>query len=148
MTPGESGTSVHPRLGGDPILPEPVVTLGTAPRSPVPRVPPGHGLVRLSGGRSRCEGRVELEQGGVWGTVCDDGWDVADGDVVCRQLRCGWAVRVLNNSAFGRGTGPILRDDVGCKGHEQHLGDCPATPDHDCSHKEDAGVVCSGASGT
>ncbi|XP_021154820.1 T-cell differentiation antigen CD6 isoform X1 [Columba livia] len=106
-------------------------------------VTPGHGLVRLSGGRSQCEGRVELEQGGVWGTVCDDGWDVTDGDVVCRQLRCGWAVRVLANSAFGRGTGPILRDDVGCEGHEQHLGDCPATLDHDCSHKEDAGVVCS-----
>ncbi|OPJ74121.1 T-cell differentiation antigen CD6 [Patagioenas fasciata monilis] len=106
-------------------------------------VTPGHGSVRLSGGRSQCEGRVELEQGGIWGTVCDDEWDVTDGDVVCRQLRCGWAVRVLTDSAFGRGTGPILRDDVGCKGHEQHLGDCPAAPDHDCSHKEDAGVVCS-----
>lgn len=129
-----------PGAGGD---------TGDSARATCPSCPPpGRGSARLSGGRSRCEGRVELEQGGVWGTVCDDGWDVTDGDVVCRQLRCGRAVRVLGGDAFGRGTGPILRDEVGCEGHEEHLGDCPAAPDHDCSHKEDAGVVCSGAPGT
>ncbi|XP_056348696.1 T-cell differentiation antigen CD6 isoform X2 [Oenanthe melanoleuca] len=103
----------------------------------------GPGGLRLAGGRSRCEGRVELEQEGTWGTVCDDGWDVPDADVVCRQLQCGHAVRVHGNAAFGRGHGPILRDEVGCEGHERHLWECPAELEHDCSHKEDAGVVCS-----
>ncbi|XP_010562657.1 PREDICTED: T-cell differentiation antigen CD6 [Haliaeetus leucocephalus] len=106
-------------------------------------VAPGPGMLRLAGGRSRCEGRVEMEQAGAWGTVCDDAWDLADADIVCRQLRCGWAVRVHGSAAFGRGSGPILRDEVGCEGHEEHLWDCPAAPEHDCSHKEDAGVVCS-----
>ncbi|KAM6392662.1 T-cell differentiation antigen CD6 [Pluvialis apricaria] len=106
-------------------------------------VAPGPGALRLAGGRSRCEGRVEIEQAGVWGTVCDDAWDLADANVVCRQLRCGWATRVHGDAAFGRGSGPILRDEVGCEGHEEHLGDCPAVMEHDCSHKEDAGVVCS-----
>ncbi|XP_075568382.1 T-cell differentiation antigen CD6 [Pelecanus crispus] len=106
-------------------------------------VAPGPGTLRLAGGRSRCEGRVEMEQAGAWGTVCDDAWDLADANVVCRQLQCGWAVRVHDAAAFGRGTGPILRDEVGCEGHEEHLWDCPATSEHDCSHKEDAGVVCS-----
>ncbi|XP_074904525.1 T-cell differentiation antigen CD6 [Buteo buteo] len=106
-------------------------------------VAPGPGTLRLAGGRSRCEGRVEMEQAGAWGTVCDDAWDLADADVVCRQLRCGRAVRVRGGAAFGRGSGPILRDEVGCEGHEEHLWDCPAAPEHDCSHKEDAGVVCS-----
>ncbi|KFW75422.1 T-cell differentiation antigen CD6, partial [Manacus vitellinus] len=69
--------------------------------------------LRLAGGRSRCEGRVELEKQGIWGTVCDDGWDIPDADVVCRQLRCGHAVSVHGNSAFGRGHGPILRDELG-----------------------------------
>ncbi|XP_076199796.1 T-cell differentiation antigen CD6 [Aptenodytes patagonicus] len=106
-------------------------------------VAPGPRALRLAGGQSRCEGRVEVEQAGAWGTVCDDAWDLADADVVCRQLRCGRAVRVHGGAAFGRGSGPILRDEVGCEGHEEHLWDCPAAPEHDCSHKEDAGVVCS-----
>ncbi|XP_026705933.1 T-cell differentiation antigen CD6 [Athene cunicularia] len=103
----------------------------------------GPSALRLAGGRSRCEGRVELEQAGAWGTVCDDDWDLADGDVVCRQLRCGWAIRIHGSATFGRGSGLILRDEVGCKGDEEHLWDCVATQEHDCSHKEDAGVVCS-----
>ncbi|XP_014804320.1 PREDICTED: T-cell differentiation antigen CD6 isoform X2 [Calidris pugnax] len=106
-------------------------------------VAPGPTAVRLVGGRSRCEGRVEVEEGGSWGTVCDDAWDMADGDVVCRQLGCGRAMKVHGEATFGRGNGSILRDEVGCQGHEDHLWDCPAVTQHDCSHKEDAGVVCS-----
>nr|XP_047909008.1 T-cell differentiation antigen CD6 isoform X2 [Anser cygnoides] len=103
----------------------------------------GAPALRLAGGRSRCEGRVELRQAGVWGTVCDDGWDLADAAVVCRQLGCGWALHARGDASFGRGLGPILRDEVSCGGHEQRLWECPATGEHDCHHKEDAGVVCS-----
>lgn len=43
-------------------------------------------LVRLAGGDSRKEGRVEIFLNGEWGSVCDHGWNDVNAAVVCRQL--------------------------------------------------------------
>ena len=45
-----------------------------------------HGEVRLVGGASPNEGRVEVCVNGVWGTVTDDGFYISGARVVCRQL--------------------------------------------------------------
>ena len=45
-----------------------------------------HGSVRLRGGTYSYEGRVEVCVSGVWGSVCDDGWGVADAKVACRKV--------------------------------------------------------------
>ena len=45
-----------------------------------------NGTIRLVGGQSSYEGRVEICISGVWGTVCDDSWNSSDARVVCRQI--------------------------------------------------------------
>ena len=109
---------------------------------------PGEVGVRLVGGSGPHEGRVEVIQSGSWGTVCDDGWDLDDATVVCHQLSYGTAVGALEFAAFGRGSGPIWYDNVRCTGREANLAQCAhdGLGVHNCTHSEDAGVVCEGQS--
>lgn len=102
--------------------------------------------IRLVEGPHRCSGRVEVFHNQQWGTVCDDGWDLNDAAVVCRQLGCGAAVSATAHASFGRGMDPIWLDRVACSGRESALTECRARPwgINSCTHEEDAGVVCSG----
>ncbi|NXV83390.1 C163A protein, partial [Atlantisia rogersi] len=101
---------------------------------------------RLVNGSTACDGRVEVQVLGTWGTLCDSHWDLSDAHVLCHHLGCGFAESVPGGGHFGRGTGPTWRESFHCNGTETHLGQCPVTAlgASPCSHDRDAAVICSG----
>ncbi|EDV19474.1 uncharacterized protein TRIADDRAFT_62104 [Trichoplax adhaerens] len=101
-------------------------------------------MVRLVGGNQPNQGRLEINFNGVWGTVCDDRFDITDANVVCKQLGFIGAAAALGRAPFGQGNGPIWLDEVQCNGTEQSIGDCAHNNwnDHNCGHNEDVGIVC------
>ncbi len=132
-------------------------------------IPPVNRRLRLVGGVSRYEGRVEIYLNGEWGTVCDDLWDSTDARVVCRQLGflnsftrkkivlepiadfilisyLPLLAVAFGRAQFGQGTGTIHMDDVRCSGSESSLTSCPHIGSNleNCGHPEDAGVRCKG----
>uniref|UniRef100_A0A8C6X718 Neurotrypsin n=1 Tax=Naja naja TaxID=35670 RepID=A0A8C6X718_NAJNA len=100
--------------------------------------------IRLVDGSSIYEGRVEVYHAGQWGTICDDQWDNADAEVVCRQLGFGGVAKSWSQAYFGEGSGPVLLDEVRCTGNELSIEQClkSSWQEHNCGHKEDAGVSC------
>ncbi|MBN3307471.1 HIPL1 protein, partial [Amia calva] len=104
------------------------------------------GTVRLvSLGKQTGRGRVEIFVKGEWGTVCDDFFNSKAASVVCRQLGYPFAIRVAKRAEMGEGSElNILLDDVQCQGEEKTLLECNTAKigQHNCSHKEDVGVVC------
>ena len=107
------------------------------------------GSVRLVGGTTPLEGRVEVFLLGHWGTVCDYNWDVVDAIVVCRQLGYQRAVEAPRSAFFGAGSGPSWYYLVYCTGTEHNLTECSKNTYNfgsACPHSRDAGAVCSSQS--
>ena len=78
-------------------------------------------VVRLVGGSSHNEGRVEVYYNGRWGTVCTDGWDEKDANVVCRQL----GFESSETANFGLAAkDQILLENVMCSSSDAILASC------------------------
>jgi len=103
------------------------------------------GSIRLRGGSSVREGRVEICVEGRWGTICDYSWDSRDASVVCRQLGYPSLGPVpYRNAFYGRGSGPIWLQYLSCTGNETNLLNCSHSGFgvNYCSHSSDVGVQC------
>lgn len=106
--------------------------------------------VRLRDGPTPESGRVEIYHNGIWGTICDDNWDIRDATVICNMLSFNytWAavsyILQADPAADHIGKGPIWLDDVACNGNETSITECAHRGwlVHNCVHQEDAGVYC------
>eukprot|EP00438_Fugacium_kawagutii_P003115 Skav207542 [mRNA] locus=scaffold2063:27753:29729:+ [translate_table: standard] len=95
--------------------------------------------IRLVDG-TKMRGRVQVFYQTSWRDVCDDSWNDANAQVVCRQLGlAGGTASILWN-----GTGDFGMDEVACSGFESQLGHCSfrGWGIHDCRPHEAAGVEC------
>ncbi|XP_034714139.1 lysyl oxidase homolog 3B isoform X5 [Etheostoma cragini] len=133
-TPSNAATRKHTRA------PTPSATPSPSPSSQTERL-----KVRLSGyPRKHNEGRVELFYKGEWGTICDDDFSIANANVLCRQLGFISATGWTHSAKYGKGQGKIWLDNVLCSGGEKSIEFCKSRGwgNSDCTHDEDAGVVC------
>ncbi|XP_073775484.1 lysyl oxidase homolog 3B isoform X17 [Danio rerio] len=100
---------------------------------------------RLSGfPRKHNEGRIEVFYKGEWGTICDDDFSLANAHVLCRQLGFVSATGWTHSAKYGKGAGKIWLDNVQCSGSERSVSVCKSRGwgNSDCTHDEDAGVIC------
>uniref|UniRef100_A0A8C4SIV7 Soluble scavenger receptor cysteine-rich domain-containing protein SSC5D n=1 Tax=Erpetoichthys calabaricus TaxID=27687 RepID=A0A8C4SIV7_ERPCA len=109
----------------------------------------GHIQPRLVSSEDPCSGRVEVQFGETWGTICDSSWDIKDANVVCHQLKCGVAVATAVGAVYGKRTGPAWNRQFECMGNESILFDCPQSQPRaeNCSHSSDMSIICSGRGG-
>ena len=99
--------------------------------------------VRLVGGLSDAEGRVEINYQGTWGTVCNDSsWGLNDAMVVCGML--GYTSVLAAHVKYGQGSGTVWMSNLACTGSESSISECPhiGWGETSCSHSQDAGVTC------
>ncbi|XP_038052403.1 deleted in malignant brain tumors 1 protein-like [Patiria miniata] len=99
--------------------------------------------VRLINGNAPNEGTVEVNYTGQWGSVCGNNpvWRIEEANVVCRQLGYPSAFQAWSNAHFGRGSGPVVLENVACDGHESRIDQCDSVMSS-CSHYYDVGVTC------
>ncbi|XP_068593299.1 scavenger receptor cysteine-rich type 1 protein M130-like [Cebidichthys violaceus] len=103
--------------------------------------------VRLVNGTSLCSGRLEVkpnQSNQWWFSVCEDGFDQQDAEVVCRELGCG-APSVLQGALYGEVEAPMWTKEFQCGGNESALLDCRSSGSdrNTCSPDKAVGLTCS-----
>ncbi|XP_010121835.1 PREDICTED: scavenger receptor cysteine-rich type 1 protein M130-like, partial [Chlamydotis macqueenii] len=93
-----------------------------------------------------CSGRVEVRHGDTWGRLCRSQWNLQAANVLCHQLKCGYAKSIQTGDRFLDGNGPVWKDAFHCEGTESCLWDCAQVTlgNPTCSVREAATVICSG----
>ncbi|XP_006878102.1 PREDICTED: antigen WC1.1-like, partial [Chrysochloris asiatica] len=100
----------------------------------------------MKNGSSQCEGQVEMRISGVWGPLCASHWNMANANVLCRQINCGVAISTPTGASFMGRRDQIWKHRFHCTGAETFLWNCPVTAlgIPECPQGNTASVICSG----
>lgn len=104
--------------------------------------------IRLLGGKTPTEGRLQVKINEEWGTVCNYAWNIKNAALICHQL--GLALNP-NDWNLERSEVPmagiserIVLSNVQCENYDTDITKCKAERDFEnsCSHDNDVGVRC------
>ncbi|XP_060530053.1 lysyl oxidase homolog 3 [Cylas formicarius] len=101
--------------------------------------------VRIQGGRTLNEGRVELKRDtGQWEVICGNDWSNKEALVICKTLNLGYAKDAIRTLYFGGNLASSSWSSIRCLGNESSLDKCfynlAATEVSKCH--DIAGVIC------
>ncbi|KAI2657096.1 hypothetical protein H4Q32_021169 [Labeo rohita] len=104
--------------------------------------------IRIVGGRTDHEGRVEVQVKSRWGTVCSDNWTTREAKVACRQLGLRHCLHAITETWYWDSSNvtEMVLSGVKCKGDEMTLSDCQHHSVVSCKRagaQFSAGVICS-----
>ncbi|XP_052083732.1 scavenger receptor cysteine-rich domain superfamily protein-like [Mytilus californianus] len=104
------------------------------------------GDLRLVGGDTPRDGRLEVYYNGQWGTVCDDEFDIIDARVACRQLRYSTDAAQIYKHGGASSNTKIWMDQLRCVPSHIRLENCGKSTwgSNECNHNEDIGIKCFG----
>ncbi|XP_039256482.2 uncharacterized protein LOC120333179 isoform X1 [Styela clava] len=105
------------------------------------------GQLRLAGGNSDSEGRLEVFHAGEWGTICGYLWGMDEAYLACRELGFNKAKEAGVGFRFGEGKGKIWLISIHCDREVTQFESCRGVGKYGpynalCTHDNDASVVC------
>ena len=102
--------------------------------------------IRLTGGSTPYEGRVEVFIDGQWGTVCSiEEVTKFEAVTLCNSLGFGPPQSVVSGALYGDNTDmPILISSLLCEKAQDHFSQCTIRNQlSGCTHDNDVGLICS-----
>ncbi|XP_072938867.1 protein bark beetle isoform X2 [Epargyreus clarus] len=106
--------------------------------------------IRLLGGRTPHEGRLQVRLEGRWGTICNYRWNIINAALVCNQLGLAlnpydWFLEPSEIPGAGT-TEDIILSNVECTEFDNDITKCKAETldsfENSCTHENDVGIRC------
>ncbi|VDI19381.1 Hypothetical predicted protein, partial [Mytilus galloprovincialis] len=92
--------------------------------------------IRLFGGSSPADGRVDIKENGQWGSLCDNNYGLAELQVICNTLGYRDTLPYLYHlPSLEMHRVPFGVNQMTCSGMEDHIAQCQMSTTASCHHR-------------